>query len=63
MIMQNRSLVIRIVMSLCGVILTAISVAVLKIAAFGIDPFQSFMYGIVYWAKIRVNHFSCGVTE
>lgn len=33
-------------MSLSGVILTAISVGAFKFAAFGVDPFQSFMSGI-----------------
>ncbi len=42
--MNNRGR--RIVMSLFGVIICAISVAIFKIAAFGVDPFQSFMSGI-----------------
>ena len=33
----------RIMMSLVGVIITAISVGAFKFAAFGVDPFQSFM--------------------
>lgn len=36
----------RIVMSLMGVIITAISIGAFKFAAFGVDPFQSFMSGI-----------------
>lgn len=36
----------RIIMSLSGVIITAISVGAFKFAAFGVDPFQSFMSGI-----------------
>lgn len=33
-------------MSLCGVLTGAVSVAVFKIAAFGVDPFQTFMAGL-----------------
>ena len=36
----------RIIMSLVGVIITAISIGAFKYAAFGVDPFQSFMSGI-----------------
>lgn len=36
----------RIIMSLTGVIITAISIGAFKYAAFGVDPFQSFMSGI-----------------
>ena len=36
----------RIVMSLLGVIICAISVGIFKIAALGVDPFQSFMAGL-----------------
>ncbi len=36
----------RIVMSLFGVIICAISVGIFKIAALGVDPFQSFMAGL-----------------
>ncbi len=36
----------RIVMSALGVIICAISVGAFKLAAFGVDPFQSFMSGI-----------------
>ena len=36
----------RIFMSLLGVIICAISVAIFKIAAFGLDPFQTFMAGL-----------------
>ncbi len=36
----------RILMSVLGVLTGAVSVAVFKIAAFGVDPFQSFMSGI-----------------
>ena len=36
----------RIVMSIAGVVICAVSVAVFKIAAFGVDPFQSFMSGL-----------------
>ena len=36
----------RILMSLCGVIVCAVSVGVFKIAALGVDPFQSLMSGL-----------------
>ena len=36
----------RILMSLSGVMICAVSVGVLKIAAFGVDPFQSLMSGL-----------------
>ena len=36
----------RIVMAVIGVIITALSVGALKYAAFGVDPFQSFMSGL-----------------
>lgn len=36
----------RIVMSLCGVLICAVAVGVFKIAAFGVDPFQSLMSGL-----------------
>ncbi len=36
----------RILMSLLGVIICAVSVGVFKIAALGVDPFQSFMAGL-----------------
>lgn len=36
----------RICMSIFGVVITAISVGAFKLAAFGVDPFQSFMSGI-----------------
>ena len=36
----------RIMMSFCGVIICAVSVGVFKLAALGVDPFQSFMAGL-----------------
>ena len=33
-------------MSLCGVIICAVSVGVFKLAALGVDPFQSLMSGL-----------------
>ncbi len=36
----------RVMMSVAGVLTGAVSVAVFKTAAFGVDPFQSFMSGI-----------------
>lgn len=40
--MRNK----RILMSVLGVVITAVSVGAFKFAAFGVDPFQSFMNGI-----------------
>ena len=40
--MKNR----RILMSLTGVLITAVSIGAFKLAAFGVDPFQSFMSGL-----------------
>ena len=36
----------RILMSLCGVVICAVSVGVFKIAALGVDPFQTLMAGL-----------------
>ena len=44
--MDKKNLKRRIAMSLCGVIICAISVGIFKIAALGVDPFQSFMAGL-----------------
>jgi len=44
--MINKQLVKRICMSLFGVLTGAVSVAIFKLAAFGVDPFQSFMAGL-----------------
>lgn len=44
--MKKKNLGKRIVMSAFGVIICAVSVAIFKIAAFGVDPFQSFMAGL-----------------
>ncbi len=43
----------RIGMSLFGVIICAISVGIFKIAALGVDPFQSLMSGLDQWVPIR----------
>lgn len=43
----------RIMMSLVGVIITAISVGAFKFAAFGVDPFQSFMSGIDFLIPVE----------
>ncbi|MCR5249918.1 MAG: hypothetical protein K6E50_04865 [Lachnospiraceae bacterium] len=43
---QKEALVKRIMMSLFGVVICAISVGIFKIAALGVDPFQSFMAGL-----------------
>ncbi|MBQ6996162.1 MAG: hypothetical protein IJN64_17025 [Lachnospiraceae bacterium] len=42
----------RIFMSLAGVLICAISVGVFKIAALGVDPFQSLMSGLDNWIPI-----------
>ena len=42
----------RILMSLAGVLICAVSVGVFKIAAFGVDPFQSLMSGLDNWIPI-----------
>ena len=43
----------RIMMSLLGVLITAVSVGAFKFAAFGVDPFQSFMSGIDFLIPIE----------
>lgn len=45
-IKTDKSLQKRILMTLFGVIICAISVGIFKIAALGVDPFQSFMAGL-----------------
>ena len=44
--MKKEIMIKRIAMSLFGVIICAISVGIFKIAAIGVDPFQSFMAGL-----------------
>lgn len=44
--MLSKQLLRRIFMSFFGVIICAISVGIFKIAALGVDPFQSFMAGL-----------------
>ena len=44
--MNNQISAKRIAMSLFGVIVCAVSVGIFKIAALGVDPFQSFMAGL-----------------
>ena len=44
--MKGKISVKRIAMSLFGVIVCAVSVGIFKIAALGVDPFQSFMAGL-----------------
>lgn len=44
--MKKENLKTRIIMSVFGVLICSVSVAIFKIAAFGVDPFQSFMSGI-----------------
>jgi uncharacterized membrane protein YczE len=43
---MNNTKTRRILMSVFGVLLGAVSVAIFKMAAFGVDPFQSFMSGL-----------------
>ena len=50
---MNKSLKKRIGMSLFGVITCAVSVGIFKIAALGVDPFQSFMAGLDYLVPIK----------
>ena len=42
----SKTLYCRIGMSLCGVIICAVAVGFFKMAAFGVDPFQSLMSGL-----------------
>ena len=42
----------RILMSLAGVLICAVSVGIFKIAALGVDPFQSLMSGLDNWLPI-----------
>ncbi len=51
--MKKKNLAKRIGMSLFGVIICAISVGIFKIAALGVDPFQSFMAGLDAIVPIR----------
>lgn len=51
--MKRDKLARRIAMSLFGVIICAISVGIFKIAALGVDPFQSFMAGLDLVVPIR----------
>ncbi len=44
--MEKKTLSRRILMSLFGVLTGAVSVAIFKIASFGVDPFQTFMAGL-----------------
>ena len=43
---MKKNMTRRIIMSVMGVLIGAVSVAIFKTAAFGVDPFQSFMSGI-----------------
>ena len=49
---DRKNLVKRIVMSFFGVIICAISVGIFKIAALGVDPFQSLMAGLDFMIPI-----------
>ena len=50
---KRKNLGKRIAMSAFGVIICAVSVAIFKIAAFGVDPFQSFMAGLDVMVPIK----------
>ena len=43
---EKRVFVRRLWMSVAGVVLTALAVAMFKTAALGVDPFQSFVSGV-----------------
>ena len=43
---EKRIFIRRIWMSVAGVVLTALAVAMFKTAALGVDPFQSFVIGV-----------------
>ncbi|MCR5476001.1 MAG: hypothetical protein K6E92_00085 [Lachnospiraceae bacterium] len=51
--MKRENLGRRICMSLFGVIICAVSVGIFKIAALGVDPFQSFMAGLDAMVPIK----------
>ena len=51
--MEKKNLVKRILMSLFGVIICAISVGIFKIAALGVDPFQSFLAGLAALGPLK----------
>ena len=51
--MKKENLGKRVAMSLFGVIICAISVGIFKIAALGVDPFQSFMAGLDAMVPIK----------
>ena len=42
----------RVIMCLSGVVLCAIAVAVFKLAALGVDPYQTMMAGLDNWLPI-----------
>lgn len=53
---MDKKMVKRIGMSLVGVIICAISVGIFKIAAFGVDPFQTLMSGLDQLIPIDFAH-------
>ena len=53
--MKKENLGKRVAMSLFGVIICAISVGIFKIAALGVDPFQSFMAGLDAVVPIKLG--------
>lgn len=44
--MKKREMILRIFMSILGVVLAGVSVSFFKLAAFGVDPFQTMMAGL-----------------
>lgn len=50
---MDKKMVKRILMSVLGVLIGAVSVGFFKLAAFGVDPFQSFMSGIDQLVPIK----------
>ena len=51
---DRKNLVKRILMSFFGVIICAISVGIFKIAALGVDPFQSLMAGLAGGGFLKI---------
>ena len=52
---EKRIFARRLWMSLAGVVLTALAVAMFKAAALGVDPFQSFVTGTIRgWQRLSI---------
>lgn len=54
---SRKTLARRIMMSLFGVVICAISVGIFKIAALGVDPFQAFMAGLDFMVPDTILKF------